>query len=119
MSRTPREPIPTDAAVNYVRDVLEQAAQPVEVALALKLVGPLTGDGKGPGARHSLQGRLGRVGKAANEGDWWWELDSSAYSQPTPIGERSRGEVPTRDEADRALCTALRELGWTVLGAPE
>lgn len=125
MSRTPAEAIPTDAAVGYVRDVLAQAAEPVEALRAARVAGPLIiwhfGDG---GIRHSCFGRVGAVALDKEdcpslERPWRWDVERAAWEQagaeqPPAI----EGWAETLTAADAALVEVLRGLGWMVVGVP-
>lgn len=115
------ETVPTADAVGYIRDVLAQAVDPEEVAWQLKLVGPLDGDVE-RGERLCLFGCVGwvKADRNAPSTTWYrWHTTVLAYhGADIPDGMGVHGEEPTREAADRALCAALRELGWTVLGVP-
>jgi hypothetical protein len=83
----------------------------------LRLVGPLTAAGK----RFSMAGEeLGRLVNSGGPGSdlWLWDLLMAAYPEPTRYSGRARGRATSRPAADRALCLALRELGWAPVEVP-
>jgi hypothetical protein len=83
----------------------------------LRLVGPLSPAGK----RFSLAGEeLGRIVEAGGvgSGSWLWDLLMPAYPEPTLYSRRARGPATSRNEADRAMCFALRALGWAPVEVP-
>jgi hypothetical protein len=91
----------------------------------LRVVGPLRLATSGrEGQRYSLSGIVGGVAIAGTDprgtvpaGQWLWSVTGVATAgstpEPWPVGYE-----PTRLAADRALCLALRELGWAPVEVP-
>lgn len=130
------ETVPTADAVGYIRDLLEQLGEGADAVLtevlagrdvrSLRVVGPLVMDGDAQaGRRHALAGVAGGIAlagqdprsQAAPPGSWLWSVTSVGAAgttpEPWPVDY-----APTRLAADRALCLALRELGWNPVEVP-
>ncbi len=109
----------TAAAVAWLRDLLEQLGPQADEVLsavlaerdtsALRVVGPLTEEGE----RFGLTGLLGTVEQHPGPSQGWaWEVEGATLRNALiERGYEWWGVPPTREAADRALCTALRGLG--------
>lgn len=127
-----------DAAVGFVRDVLEEAGPYGDFILAgvlggrstiPKVAGPLVHggtreelDGQDYYVRHSLHGALGALqyGPSREDGAvevWYWTIGERG------TGERQirppYGEHATIAGADAAFAEALRGFGWACMATPE
>jgi len=111
-------------AVAWLRDLLTQCGEGADAVLtevladrdvrALRVVGPLTEDS----VRYSFVEPVGYVAplRTVGDGGWFWYLTDAAHD--TPPDQRTEGIAPTRAAADRALCLALRALGWSPVEVP-
>lgn len=115
---------PSDAR-QVLHDLLEALGEDADAVLTevladrdvrrLRVVGPLSHVNILP-TRYALIGAVGTV-YAGPSGRFTWELDWNAYTGERPANP-ARGEAPTLLAADRALCLALRELGWAPVEVP-
>lgn len=121
---------PSDAR-QVLSDLLEALGEDADAVLtevladrdvrSLRVVGPLVGD-----VHRIRRGLLANVGWVAPNEDgapdehrFLWKTTGHAYGE---VDRNPRmlagGSAPTRLAADRALCLALRELGWSPVEVP-
>lgn len=125
-------------AVGWIRDLLEQLGEGADAVLTevladrdvrgLRVVGwreygGVDSDGRADAfyRRSSLCGVVGTLVRRGSRRDgavqvWRWTITSVGHGshRTNPV----TGEHPTLEGADRALCLALRELGWSPVEVP-
>lgn len=116
------------SAAAWLRDLLEQLGDEADAVLSevladrdvrgLRVVGPLQ-DQLGASKRSGLCGEVGRITRLHSSAPQPWHWEATGACEARLYSQRPRGNAPTRLAADRALCLALRELGWSPVEVPE
>lgn len=115
---------PSDAR-QVLSDLLQSLGEDADAVLtevladrdvrSLRVVGPLVMDpAGGMGARSSLHGILAHVSHRPRENRWRWWFSLQVGVEGGP----REGFGATRSAVDRALCLALRGLGWAPVEVP-